>query len=144
MTWLQRYIRHRDIVINDEVHLRRWTLLKFAGYSLRLHHFFKPDVDRCLHDHPWGFLTLILWGGYVEQTETGLHRRRPGQVLIRRATFRHSVVELPRGHCWTLILMGPKWREWGFFTREGWKHWRVFVDAPWRRPLWCDDGETDS
>lgn len=31
-----------------------------------LHHFIRSDHDRALHDHPWNFESLILWGGYYE------------------------------------------------------------------------------
>jgi hypothetical protein len=30
---------------------------------------------------------------------------------------------------WTLILTGPKVREWGFFCKDGWRHWEHFVEA---------------
>lgn len=80
-----------------------------------------------LHDHPWGFLSIIVAGAYDEITPTGRVRRRRGSVAVRRATHRHSVV-LPRAvdgaevPCVTVIITGPHVRQWGFWcspTRFG-------------------------
>ena len=42
----------------------RYDLFKTRWGSLYLHEFKRSDHDRCLHDHPWPFTTLILRGGY--------------------------------------------------------------------------------
>jgi hypothetical protein len=45
---------------------KRWSIALPCGWSIKLHHLLRPDYDRCPHDHPWNFWSLILWGGYEE------------------------------------------------------------------------------
>lgn len=40
---------------------------KLLGYNCKLHTFFRGDMDRELHDHPWPFWTLVICGGYHEE-----------------------------------------------------------------------------
>lgn len=59
--------------------------------------------------------------------------RRRFSVVFRRPEHRHRV-ELQRdavaGHpvpCWTLMLVGPRVREWGFWCPQGFVHWKLFT-----------------
>lgn len=60
----------------DELYLRRWFIYprdkdfdKNKGKGrLYLHKFYRGDEDPYLHDHPWPFTSLILTGGYWEET----------------------------------------------------------------------------
>lgn len=135
--WFQK-IDIRDLD-SDDVYLRRWSLRLPFG-TLKLHHILRPDHDRCHHDHPWWFFTLVLWGGYVERVgeADAEHRARPGRVYFRPALFRHRIASLPRGHAWTLVLTGRPRRRWGFHTNAGWVHWKVFCAATMAaRVPWC-------
>ncbi len=52
-------------------YLTRWTLLgrRTEGRTrLFLHYFHRSDYARAFHDHPWPFVSLILWPGYFENT----------------------------------------------------------------------------
>jgi hypothetical protein len=52
----------------------------------------------------------------------GVHWRGRGAIVRRRATSLHRLV-LPAGReAWSLFMMGPKIREWGFQTPGGWVH----------------------
>lgn len=140
-----RLIQRFDItdISGADVYLRRWKVRLPFGWRLMLHHIRRPDGDRCQHDHPWGFWTLILWGGYHESVgaENIPHQARPGRIYWRPAEFRHRIDTLPRGSAWTLVLTRREVRSWGFWTRDGWMHWRAFVDAARSaRVLWCHDG----
>lgn len=42
----------------------KWWPKKWS--RIYLHVMGRPDDDRELHDHPWGFRTIVLWGGYDE------------------------------------------------------------------------------
>ncbi len=48
---------------------------------------------------------------------------RRGSVKLRRATHTHRTKVSPEG-AWTLVLMGPKVREWGFWKFGEWLPWR--------------------
>lgn len=141
--------RRNDItdISGESVYLSRWSLWLPFGWSLKLHCIRRADDDRCQHDHPWGFWTLILRGGYDELVgiEQTLNRMRPGRLAWRSARFRHRIILLPKGRAWTMVLTRQKEREWGFYTRGGWMHWREFVNASRsKRVLWCHDGSKRS
>jgi hypothetical protein len=120
--------------VRPEPMLVRYRLLDTPLGSVNLHHFLRGDEDRDLHDHPFSFATLILRGGYVEQTPAaadapyGAYRyttRRPGELLLRPARWAHRV-DLRGQDAWTLIAMTKKKREWGFFTIAGWTPFRAY------------------
>lgn len=51
--------------------MTRWILFRVPWFGIYVHKFHRSDAEFALHDHPWSFLTLILWGGYVEEFGTG-------------------------------------------------------------------------
>jgi hypothetical protein len=53
-------------------------------------------------------------------------RRRQGDLILRRASAAHRI-ELHAGPVWTLFIVGPHIREWGFLCPHGWRHWREFT-----------------
>jgi hypothetical protein len=127
---------------------------KKAG-RIYLHHILRSDHDRALHCHPWSFLSVVLKGGYREYTHLEdvskfagkvlprrvewkfvnwpLDRRhlyskdmfKFGKILFRPAAWRHRL-ELEDGKtAWTLVFIGPKVRDWGF--------WPGGKFCPWKR-----------
>lgn len=149
----------------DRLYLTRYFLLggEFSRWALMVHHMHMPDDDACHHDHPWNFWTLILKGGYVEEITTsfraavaGWARRlpivavltwdtvvvaqhnRPGTFHYRPAEHTHRIAALPTGDCWTLVWRTKRHRGWGFHTKQGWVHWREFINL--RKvfgAVWC-------
>jgi hypothetical protein len=109
----------------------RWKWLP----AIRIHHTLSSDYDRHLHDHPWPSMSVILRGRYLEvmprhtgqgttydQLPGGTLRviRRPGDFVLRSSTDRHRL-EIANGEsCWSMFAIGPKRREWGFHTEDGW------------------------
>ena len=116
------------ITIDGVTYLTRTRIIDRAGLGLYLHHFDHPDPERDPHDHPWGFISLILAGEYIEQVGATEHHHKPGDVLVRPAEFAHRVAHLPKGECWTLVLHGPKCREWGFHVDGRWVGWRDYLN----------------
>ena len=120
--------------VEDASHLHRWCLFALPrGIRLYLHHFVDSDFARDPHDHPKGFLSIGLRGGYLEETpreEMGVKqysiyiapwlRYFPPQHIHR--------ILLPEGKdCWTLALTGPVRREWGFWHAGRWIEWRQYI-----------------
>lgn len=95
------------------IYVRRWYVETSIG-SIRIHHWLKSDDDRYFHDHPWWFITFILKGGYTDVSPDGEEYMRAGQIKFRPALHRHTVRPNVTG-CWTLIISGPKTRNWGFW-----------------------------
>lgn len=125
---LRRFLAHKEIGWQEvgEV-FTRYALLKTRWFNVYLHQLYAPQWHPECHDHPWSFLTVLLWRGYLERTIEKLHcddcgcprhkvrdvRRYPGMILWRPATFTHSVTT-PYGTSWSLIITGPKSNAWGF------------------------------
>jgi hypothetical protein len=59
----------KQIIRSDDgqPYLIRWAI-NTPLLGIKLHHILRSDEDRDLHDHPWSFLSVILWGGYWEHT----------------------------------------------------------------------------
>src|SRR5262245_10176215 len=86
---------------DGKLRIRRWTAAE-------------GDTDRCGRcDTPGG-------GGLVPGD-----RMRPGMIRWRPATYRHRTRVLPTG-AWTIVLMGPFRRPWGFWRDGRWWPWRVY------------------
>lgn len=97
-----------------------------------LHRFLRPDEDPELHNHPWPWAcSLILAGGYVEQTMRGQRILRPGAVNLFHGDKLHRVSELLEADCWTLFVTGPKSQSWGFLVP-----WRTFLRTKGQEPAY--------
>ena len=99
-------------------------------FNITLHKVLVSD-EPTLHDHPWGYATFILKGGYWEHIPVfaqeghvcGSTRvwRGPGHFRMRKADDLHWLElekdadgkEIP---CWSLFYMGKKQKEWGFMS----------------------------
>lgn len=96
----------------------RYQIVKTRWFNVYLHQLDAPQWHPVgCHDHPWSFVTVLLKGGYLERTGDTYRRKYPGQVLYRPATWAHDVTT-PYGRSWSLIITGPKKRDWGFKACE--------------------------
>lgn len=130
-------------------YMRRYWLIKPAGHGehsderdmkknqwgARVHWLLQSDTDRALHDHPFDSISVILKGGYWEHDQKGGRTwRGPGSIVRRKAEDAHRLElnsELGMGGeefhpCWSLFIMGPWRRDWGFHTAYGWVYWRDY------------------
>lgn len=132
---------------DGDVYLDRWGLSHPRIGGVLVHRMTAPDPGVDLHDHPWWFGSLILWGGYDEErndTRTapfdarfaeaieGAGGRAPRGWLVERRWLSwrsmrldecHRIIRLRRRTCWTLVVNGPRRRTWGFYEPKGWvKH----------------------
>lgn len=124
----KRIIMDRE---NDEPYLVRYYLFLTdrsdnVPFNVFLHKFLKSDSDN-LHDHPWGYFTLILWGGYWEymyenddKKECIMKKwRGPGFHQKVSATHVHRIeLDEATGPCWTLFIPMKRVREWGFWIES--------------------------
>ena len=101
---------------------------KHFPFNITLHKVLKSD-EPTLHDHPWGYATFIIKGGYWEHIPVisregfvvGATRewRGPGHFRIRKPDDLHWL-ELEKDEngneipCWSLFFMGRKQKDWGF------------------------------
>lgn len=110
----------------------RLHIVKTPWFAICLHWIKKADPEPWLHDHPVTFLSVILRGAYCERRphegkcHCGGHMRRWFNFV--RATDAHTITWTAYDTM-TLALMGPKTREWGFYTPSGWQFWKDYYAA---------------
>lgn len=124
----------------------RWDVLRnrfgrgvFGSWPrIFIHCFYRSDND-IPHDHPFDFVSVILWGGYWEHTPAGSRRwYGPLSILYRKAEWYHRI-ELPPGRrCWTLVFASGRRKSWGFLCPHGHVPWKTFLAAQEQRNSGCD------
>ena len=142
-TWLRTLFSgkpHFIIGSAERPYLLRWYLIPRNPFvNVYLHKFLRDDDDRALHDHPWSFISIMLRGGYEEFTPVSMDEfgwteiRQAPSIAYRPATHQHRVVLFKDNAgcpvpCWTIVITGPKCREWGFWCPKGFVPWHVFCD----------------
>lgn len=131
------YREDRPLIVRYYLFSTRWLdnvkwlkPLRCLSFRVVMHQMFESDDDG-LHDHPWPWASLVLSGGYFEQTPNGKFWRPPGHLRFRPATAFHRLVLDPnsqKGGVFTLFAMGRKQREWGFRQPDGsWLPWQEHV-----------------
>lgn len=135
--WLES--KGRMLVIQDreskEPYLKRYYLLfkdrpAWFPFNIVLHNILRSDPDG-LHDHPWPYGTLILSGGYYEDTPEGRFWRGPWHFRFKRATSLHRLILNSdySAPTWTLFIMFRRTRDWGFINESGvWEYWEDFLE----------------
>lgn len=136
-----------------DIYMIRYIVFKTKWFGIYIHRFVRSDDDTH-HDHPWCFFTYMVEDGYAEQIVKKVYynkvnhywmkttiRTKPGQLLFRKGTHIHRVIldkhyqmdELDKAPL-TFVIIGPKYREWGFWSPKGaeytWQHWRSFLHIP--------------
>lgn len=91
----------------------RYRVLVTPWFRIFVHRLWCPNWHPQGHDHPWSFLAIVLSGGYWEQTPFGRFWRSPGTFLWREAEYVHNVAT-GRRVSWSLVITGPKRRQWKF------------------------------
>lgn len=67
---LNRLFKKKEIVNCDrDTYLHRWYVIRKTGFGLFIHKFVRSDEDRALHDHPWPFIVIPIWRGYIEHSD---------------------------------------------------------------------------
>lgn len=96
------------------VHFRRWELLKTPWFSIWLHGIYKEDQDEHLHNHPWDFISVVLWGSYLEALKTKVNTQFPGRINVRNGVGYHKILKLLTKTVYTLFFVTKPKREWGY------------------------------
>lgn len=136
--WMTGWLSGEPHFIIGQRYLLRWYVIpRNPWLNVYLHKFLHDDEDRALHDHPWWFVSVMLWGSYNEYVQGGIDEhpliaRTSPSVAFRPATHAHRVVLLRDVKqnpipCWTLVVTGRVVRDWGFLCPQGWRHWKVFT-----------------
>lgn len=127
----KRIIMDREV--NEPYIIRYYLFLRDRDetfpFNLFLHNIVRSDNDE-LHDHPWGYFTLILCGGYFEHlklkdAETNEDKvvkiwRGPGFYQTVSSSHIHRIeLDNTKSSTWTLFVPFKKEKDWGFYTKDG-------------------------
>lgn len=125
-------------------YLNRWFI--FSNHftnrfmKLYLHHFIGDDWSTDFHDHPKRFVSIGLWGSYIEETPYFCrdvkgeitHRQRFRAPWIRTfpAHYIHRLI-VPKKNTWTLVIVFTWQREWGFWNRQTGEfiEWKTYMKS---------------
>lgn len=108
-----------------DLYFQRFALIERDSFSVYVHHILRKDEDAHLHDHPWPFWGIILWGSYIEviftpeAKEFRLRTRYPLTFghLPAMGTY-HKILELLSKDVWTLVITGKRQPAWGYWIPE--------------------------
>lgn len=110
---------HTEVMFPDFT--KHW--LEIGKFKICLHHFTGPDPGPA-HDHPLGFWSRIVKGGYIEEIwnpDTSVWdviERKEGDYFYVRDTQIHRILSLPEGECITMVEWDTRW------PRRQWLFWR--------------------
>lgn len=121
-------------------YLTRWRLIATPLGQIMVHRMTAPDPMPTLHDHPWSFVSVVLRGGYTEFARSArdwiyAEPRRVRWFNFKRAEDAHWIETLDQTPTWTLVICGPRRREWGFIDHDRtWTRWdqhpnQILMDA---------------
>jgi hypothetical protein len=119
------------------MYLARLRVVQTPWFGVYVHDIYEPDADRDPHNHPWSFVSIVLRGHYTERVfpepldeplvhQLKWHRRFSVHAMTRKSA--HRITDAAPG-LKTLILVGPRRANWGFFTPEGYKTWQEYENA---------------
>ena len=114
-----------------------FSKIGLGDIRLYIHRFTGNDCAD-LHDHPNDFLSLGVWGQYSEEEWCPKFKRSFTKIYkapffrYLKASHTHRISLINEKPVWTIVLMFPKIREWGFFKfiegKRKWIHWKTYVD----------------
>ena len=121
----------------ERTYLKRLRIIQTPWFAIYLHWIYLPDKDRDPHDHPWSFASIVLRGGYdetvhyapevhLDYTKHRTHRRFSAHITDTRVA--HQITNL-EPETVTLLFVGRRRRQWGFWTGDGWVPWHEYDRA---------------
>lgn len=96
-------------------------LLSAFGCKVDLHKMVRGDDQECFHTHPAYALRVILWGGYVEELESGRWRTWwPGMIGLIAPSYAHRIGGLRNGRASYSLWLRFRKRAKVKLTGDGW------------------------
>jgi hypothetical protein len=112
--------------------LYRFTILQIGKLHIRIHRFDGQDKTTLFHNHPFHYISIILWGGYTERIKCGNVSRLKvnviGDVIFRRSKVYHRIDDVYPNtytlfiaygdYTWNAINMQKSFLPNGIFSRK--------------------------
>lgn len=110
-------------------YMHRLQLIETPWFSVRLHVIRNHDEDKHLHDHPFSFVSFVLWGWYDE---------RRGDSYVQQVRWfnkcpmheTHRIVAKSHRSVVTLVFTKGRARDWGYSVDGWWIQWQKYK---WRQ-----------
>lgn len=134
--------RPPDVIIGDpaDPYVHRWWLRgeRDDKPNAYIHVFYRDDHDGALHDHRMDNVSVILKGRCHEHFHaeplkvvngrylTYSILRSECDVVQRSAATPHRISLIGGAPMTTIFFTGPAYRDWGFWTIDGWDGWREY------------------
>lgn len=112
----------------DSEYIVRLHLVKTPWFAICIHWINKADQEPHMHDHPVSFFSIILRGWYYEIRNGWPCQRNWFNYIKASSKDIHRIIQVAPKTV-TLCFMGPKTREWGFHTSQGWIGWQAYYKA---------------
>jgi len=134
--WCDLYTTARE-----SIYLTRLYIVRTILGAIQLHWIRQPDSDPAPHDHPAPFFSIVLWGHYWEEYQTGFMRYTFSQRKVTWFNWKlvhtaHRIYAVSERPCVTLVFVGrmPKIRRgpkqsWGFIDNGKWVYWRDYIGS---------------
>ena len=112
-------------------YMYRWVVAARERGKLYLHKFIGDDWAIDLHDHPKRFVSIGVWGRYIEHLDDDAVKIWTAPwVRSFTAEHCHRLTLAPGETCWTLVWVGKPERRWGFWQDGSFIPWRDYVNGP--------------
>lgn len=118
------------------VYLDRLRLVQTPWFGVYLHWIRTPDPDLDPHDHPWTFWSFVVRGAYEEMKwpfpSVSMQQRQPWRYRRwsrhRMDKFSAHYITAVEPNTVTLVVVGPRTRNWGFWTPSGFMPWQQYEE----------------
>ena len=100
----------------EELHFRRWRILKTPWFEIYIHGIYQHDLDPHLHNHPWDYMGIVLKGTYVEKTESRHNVMSPWKFFKRNGSSYHKILSIITRPVYTLFVVTKPKRIWGYLV----------------------------
>ncbi len=118
-------------------YLTRLRIVQTPWFGIYVHDIHEDDGDRCCHNHPWSFISIVLRGSYTERLYPNPMGLVPSEYVLQthgrfsvhkmgRDTAHRVTYAAPRLK--TLILVGPRKATWGFFDNGEFVEWQDYEE----------------
>lgn len=102
-----------------DLHFQRFLLFRIPLVcSVVIHIIYRADEDEHLHNHPWNFFNIILYGSYTEMfKKNGVILQRlktPYKWYYTNRKVFHKVLEIHQNPIISLNVLFGKRKDWGY------------------------------
>lgn len=117
-------------------YLERWTVVKIGRLHIRLHNIKRNDSTPFLHNHPFHYLSFILNGGYEENLDGKLIKRKRFSLAYRSDKAYHRIVSV-QPNTKTIFFTWKTNAKWDLKpTKEKIDEWVDYPKGIYKRNLW--------